>query len=373
MALFFTKRIKKLLHLFIAGVAFFIILSASTYKNFKVTNDEITRWENQLNEINFIVIRISATNLINGLNLNKSQIEKLRQIQKEIDTLRIAPIHSEKEDMIPEITEIRNTYNTLLTYLLTQKKLPEELKKKVYETRLSHSLMIKKTLLGHSKSKKTDMGCIKCHALPRHFPKGDIKTIKNKKVYFWQRPVIDKKHALGLLGKEGNLVIWYARKKVDAILTISQKSITNSFSCCLIPPGELADPMRAGQAFSTDEWIKYLREIRQYDIKTWNTYKSLYLKPLEDIILAVLPSISEYDKEIALWRMEKILNETRKLDEVTFELRKEEICRRMEGCYNFNDITGVNKRSRNIQQYVTAMFLLFPGNDTLYNRLLNSQ
>ncbi|OQA00686.1 MAG: hypothetical protein BWY70_00625 [Bacteroidetes bacterium ADurb.Bin408] len=368
-----TKKIKKLLHLLIAGVAFFIILSAFKTRSINTADEEIALWEKQLNEINFIVIRISATNLINGLNLNKNQIEELRKLQKDMDTLRIHPQCSDKEDMIPEITEIRNTYNNLLSHLLTQKKLPGELKKKVYETRLNHSLMIKKTLLGHSKSQKTDLGCIKCHALPRHFPKGDIKTLKNKHVYFWQRPVIDKKHALGLLGKEGNLIIWYARKKVDAILTTSQKSIINSFNCCLIPPGELADPMRAGQAFSTDDWIKYLREIRQYDKKTWNAYKNLYIKPLEDIIIAVLPSISEYDKELALWRMEKILNETRKMDEVTFELRKEEICRRMEACYNFNDITGVSRRSKNIQLYVNAMYLLFPGNDTLYSRLANAQ
>lgn len=367
------KFIRFIAFILLLSITYFILLSTSTNK---VSNyphqDEIDLWENQLNELNFLIIRISATNLINGLNLTPAQINQLLVLQNEIDALNIAPILSSK-DLLPEITKIRTTYTSLLNQLISKQKLTEDFKKQVFEVRLEHSLLIKKTLHGKTKVNKTKLECIQCHALPCDFPKEDIRYKKNKKVYAWIRKKIDKTHAIGLLGNEGNLKIWYSKEKVDNILTNSQKSIASSFSCCLLPPDELSDPMRAGQAFSVDQWIKYLKEIRQYDKKTWRNYKHLYIKPLEDIIVAVLPSITENNKQIALMRMEAILEDVRKMDDVTFELQKEAICKRFESCYNFNDITGVTKRSKKIEQYVTCMFLLFPGNSEVYHQLLKNQ
>jgi len=364
--------LKNLFYCIVFVVGVFILLSASVKDKPLNLNEEIFLWENQLNELNFLVIRISAANLINGLNLSNEQIIKLLELQKRIDILDIKPQKTQR-DLLPEITQIRTVYSALLENVLHKNKIPEELKKEVFETRLVHSLLIKKTLIGKSKTAKTPLSCIQCHALPRHFPKEDVKQLKNKTIMPWQRYKIDKTHALGLLTDAGNIQVWYAKDLVDSILTPSQKFIAKHFTCCLIPPDELSDPMRAGQAFSTDDWIKYLREIRQYDRKTWRKYKHLYVKPLEDIILAVLPSITEYNKQKALYKMTKILEEVREMDDITFELQKENVCKRFEACYNFDDITGVTKRSKKIELYVNAMFLLFPGNTEQYRYLLSNQ
>jgi len=353
------------------GVIIIYSFSAPSVNN-KTIDEEIKLWEKQLNELNYLVIRISATNLVNGLNLSDAQLKQLSPLQKSIDSIYVFPVN-ENKDLVPEITRIRKTYITLLEYLIRKEKVPEALKNEVFEVRLLHSLLIKKTLHGKSKVKKTKDGCIQCHALPRHFPKNDISLIKNKKVYAFRRYKIDKTHAIGMLGKDVNLSIWHAKDNVDYILNNAQKSVVKSFSCCLLPPGELSDPMRSGQAFSADEWLQYFRDIRKYDKKSWRTYKHLYIKPLENIIIATLPSITEYQKTLSLQKMENILNDIRKMDDITFELQKDNLINRFEACYNFDDITGVTKRSKKIEMYVTSMYLLFPGNAALYEELLKNQ
>lgn len=368
----FLRSLFPIILLFSFSLLFFFTETQSK-ASFQHSESKNVIWEKQLNELNMLVIRLSAINLIKGLNLSVEQIEALEKLQKPVEDLNLLPVNNPADDLLPEITLCRNTYSELIRLLIAGDKISDEFKKQVFDTRLKHSLMIKQTLHGKPKVRKSPLNCLQCHALPADFPKTDAVLLKNRTVYAWQRKKIDKTHVLGMIGNEANLLVWYAKEKVDIILSNSQKCVTGSFTCCLLPPSDLSDPMRAGQAFSSDEWIAYLREVRRYDKPTWRKYKHLYLKPLEEVVIATLPSITEIQKQKTLYRIESIVNDVRRMDDITFELQKEVVCTRFQKCFNFDDITGVTSRNKNIKKYVTAMYLLFPGNNDVYTALKENQ
>lgn len=348
----------------------FVLYASPAQQNKQISfAEELGVWEDKLNELNYTVIRISAANLINGLNLNKSQIERLLELQKETDAL-FSPNYFKKNDLWPATDSILETYQRLYEAIVNHKPISDSLKKEILEARLKHSQIINLTLHTKTKTSVPHQGCISCHGMPRHFPKVDANELKNRKIYAFQRQRIDKAHAIGMLGKDCHLKMWYVRDNVDMILNNAQKCMSGEFTCCLLPPSALADPSRAGQAFSTDDWLKFFRDIRQHDNKTWRKYSHLYIKPLEQIIYATLPGITEYHKNQSLRRMKSVLDDIRKMDDIDFELQKDVLINRMLAAYNFDNLTGVASRSNNIKKYVTAMFLLFPGNAPLYEGLL---
>jgi len=365
----YSKYLKLKIALTFSAMLFFLVFTSHLPSNSSLfSNKEANVWEQQLNELNAISMRIASINILYGLQLNAIQIKRLQFLQKDMETFYI-DTDTISPQLLPEVKKIKILYTELYDKLLKQEHLSDSLIETVFKTRLTHSLLIKKTLLGKPKIKESKLQCTQCHALPRHFPKEDINTLKTKTINPFVRKKIDKAHLVGLFSQEGYIKLWYLRNDVYDILNDLQKNIIDSYSPCLIPPGDFNNPMRAGQAFSNEKWYAYLEDIRKHDKKHWKKYKNAYLQPLDDLIEATLPGITSKNKKGVLKNIENILNKTRDMDAVTYDLQKDKICNDLELCFNVNNFSGAPKRSLDIKKYMAAMYLLYPGMSEVYEKM----
>ncbi len=331
--------------------------------------DTIGSWEKQLNEMNYLIMRTSAVNIINALALTSEQAKQLQKFEKEI-LLSDPPIPDMKGDASKDLINIRETYITLLRYLINKEPITENFKNQVSKMRLIESDIIKKSLLGAGNPNYIGKGCLHCHAPPDNFPKGDISGMKTEMITEKQRKIIDKAHVIGLYGEKGTYRLWELKSDVDNILNQYQKTVLKDFKCCLIPPKSLTDLTLAGQAFVTDEWINYFRKIRDVSKKDWADVKQFYIFPIEDLIEATLPGINSKDKKKIIKRVKKIINDSRKMNDITFEVQKTSLCLRLKEELAIDALRNDKKVINEDQAFRGAMFLLLPGNSAVYNKLI---
>lgn len=328
-------------------------------------------WELQLNEMNYLIMRTSSINIIYGLNLTHKQAEELKNISLKIDALNLK-IPDTKGKAIPEFIEIRNCYKFLIEILKDQRPISDSLKKEVFRLREIESNIIKKSVIGAYKIPRGRDECIRCHSIPEYFPKGNTANLDTKTVSESERKDIDISHVKGIFLESGFLKLWEIKEEVDNVLTNGQKYMLKIFRCCLVPPKDLKNPANIGQAAATNEWINYFKDIRKLSDKKYNDYKDLYLLPIRDMIDARLPGIKpKYKKEI-MDKIEIIILDTRKLDEVDFELNKELICQKLQDELNVDFLIGETGRSKEDRQFIAAMFLLFPGATGIYDEIIKN-
>jgi len=329
-------------------------------------------WQYQLNEMNYLVLRTSSINIIYGLYLTRRQAEELKTLAEEIESLKL-PVPDTKGNTYKDLIAVRKTYLILIEYLKDRRQIPDTLEDQVLKLRTLESEIIKKSLLGSHKVIRKDNSCIRCHALPEYFPKGDISRKQTTEISDKKRSRIDLAHVKGLFGDEGVNKLWELRYNIDTILTNGQKHILKSFRCCLLPPSNLKDPANIGQAFVTNEWMNYFREIRKLSDKNWKEYRQLFFLPVEDIIEATLPGIRSKYKNKILADVEKIAEECRKMDEIDFELNKEALCLKLQDALNIDFLIGETNRQKDERLFIAAMYLLFPGSSEIYENILNQE
>ena len=194
--------------------------------------------------------------------------------------------------------------------------------------------------------------------------------MQTKKITPVIRNEIDIAHVKGIFGDRGIKKLWELKEEVDEILYNAQKYILKDFRCCLLPPKGLMSIEYFGQAFVTDEWFNYFKEVRSVDNKYWKDYKDLFLYPIEDIIESTLPGIKSKDKKNILKKVNKILEDSRNMDEIDFEVKKKDLCIKLRDALNVDFLIGENNRTREDRQFIAAMFLLYPGSLKIYNSIL---
>ena len=334
-----------------------------------ITSTDPDSWELQLNEMNYLIMRTSSINIIYGLNLNNKQAKELKKLSLKIDALNIK-IPDTKGKAIPKLIEVRSCYKVLIEYLKFQNPIPDSLKKEVFRLREIESDIIKKSVIGAYRIPHGNDACIRCHSLPEYFPKGNIAKLDTKEVSDKERKDIDLSHVKGIFLDSGVEKLWELKSDVDNILTNGQKYMLKIFRCCLIPPNDLKNPSNIGQAAATSEWINFFTDVRKLNDKKYNDYKDLYLLPIRDIIDARLPGIKPKNKKEIMDNVELLINDTRKLDEVDFELNKVIICQKLQDILNVDFLIGETTRSKDDRQFIAAMFLLFPGSTGIYDEII---
>jgi len=322
-------------------------------------------WEKQLNSMNYLVMRSSSINLIHGLYLSEEQINKIIPLAKQVEALNIA-IPDKTNYYSNELNNIANSYQKLISELIQNSILSEPLKNEVYRARELESEIIKRSLLGAQMPGYNADGCFECHATPDKFPTGSVAGKDTKPITASDRKEIDLAHVKGFFGEEGTLLLWNLRNDVDEILTNEQKYVFKSFRCSLVPQEDVSNPGIFGQSFVTNEWIDYFRKVRNLNDKEWQDYKNLFIIPLDDIILSTLPGIKKKDRKERLDEAELILNDSRKMDGIDFELQKENLCVRLSKALNIDLLNGEAFRSDDDRKFIAAMFLLFPGSNSIY-------
>ncbi|MBI5026408.1 MAG: hypothetical protein HZC12_06740 [Nitrospirae bacterium] len=113
--------------------------------------------------------------------------------------------------------------------------------------------------------------------------------------------------------------------KTRSVLTPGQIEIVQSFRPCLIPPKDLNNPVRAGQAFDSSPAERLLERIRSIPEKRYATAKyriaDEYIKRLESHIGGMAES--EKDAKIAV--LLETLYKARKMSDEEFALNKREL------------------------------------------------
>ncbi|MEI6124162.1 MAG: hypothetical protein WCQ95_11115 [Bacteroidota bacterium] len=325
-------------------------------------------WENQLNSLNYLVMRSSSINLINGLNLTPEQIVGLQKLALQVDALHLQ-MPDYRVSSTSDFAQISTTFGLLIQKLLNKTMLTDTVKNQVNRIRESEVDLIKRSILAANQPGYTGEGCQQCHGEPRLFAKGSILAQDTPPISANDRKEIDLAHVKGLFGDEGTLLLWELKSAVDSLLTNEQRYVFGSFRCCLIPPEDVADPGIIGQSFVTNQWIEYFKEIRALGDADWLKYEDLYLIPLRDLVEAKLPGIKKKDKDAMIRKAEEVIDRARKMDKVDFQLQKENLCVELGTALNIDLLNGEASRTPDERKFMAAMFLLFPGSSEIYMQM----
>lgn len=109
--------------------------------------------------------------------------------------------------------------------------------------------------------------------------------------------------------------------RLREVLTAGQIHIVSEFKPCLIPPDELGEPARAGQADPSSKIIKKLRRLREMPDWAWENRKEFIVgRVVERIAKHFRLTEEEMDAEYA--RLLKLFDRARALSEIDFEVQK---------------------------------------------------
>jgi hypothetical protein len=109
--------------------------------------------------------------------------------------------------------------------------------------------------------------------------------------------------------------------RLREVLTAGQIPIVSEFKPCLIPPDELGEPARAGQADPSSKLITKLRRLRELPDWAWENRKEFIVeRVVERIAKHFRLTDEEMDAEYA--RLLKLFERARALSEIDFEVEK---------------------------------------------------
>jgi hypothetical protein len=119
-------------------------------------------------------------------------------------------------------------------------------------------------------------------------------------------------------------------KRVAQILTDGQKEILVDFKPCLVPPKNLRNPTRAGQAHDSTRLEKFLTRSRHWSA---DVYERRMGKMLEQFVSKVEEKngpMSDDEEMAEKDRVRAIVDEAQSMSDVDFELSKKELAERID-------------------------------------------
>lgn len=313
-----------------------------------------------LYECGFMLLRCSGINMIRGLGLTRAQVLKLREIAAFIDAVSPPPDIRERRD--PKWGPAIGTFLRLERVLRSGAPIPETLRSDVYAARRAESDLIRSGL--RYERKAVAFSCGRCHGEAGESRWNKIPWISlvaNHPGIVRERSL---SHAVAPYGLVGYLAVAWHAKRVDEILHESQKYLVSSFSCCLMPPKDIFDPVRIGQAEESDWEAPLLDRIRSASAITRPFVRFAARRFLRKRQRLLHPGMSKTDETAALARVNAAIDEAIALGDVDYALRKHDLAIRLRGDAEHPLLTAAAKR------FKTAMFLLIPGSTAIYDDLL---
>lgn len=313
----------------------------------------------------WLIMDLSSINAINGINLSREQAVKLRELARQMEAVNYkAP--NWKAPYRPDLGQVRDTYLELRGVLLKGEPVSDQLDKRVGECRGVEAAVVRLSL---SATGRGGQGCVQCHAPPaatdvRDLPKAVdalnkpvVKTASDLEVFL--------NHAGALTPPAGLLKMASLGSQVAAVLTDQQKAAMSSFTCCLVPPRSMSDPVRVGQAQSGEKEMELLRGLRSVPADWWPLAKAKSLELLQMGLAARSPGITQEQKDAACKSAMAVVEEARALSDVEFELSKDKLAGELKQI-----IAPNTPPSKQHEEFILAMFLLGPGSPEAYDQLL---
>jgi hypothetical protein len=322
-------------------------------------------WDEQNRAMIYLIMDLSSINLINGINLTRDQAARLRDLARQVEAASPPPPDL-AATFRPDLAEVRDTYLEARRLLLAGQEVPEALEKRVGKARQIESRVLRLSLAGPTPGAS---GCARCHGAPGV---GDVRTEADAKTVP-EKPVPPKPPALqSFLAHESSLVSGVGLVKlaalapqVDSLLTESQKEGLSSFTCCLVPPKSLSDPVRIGQDTSGEKEIATLRWVRGIPKANWPTVKAWLMEHWKAGIVAKSPGAGEDQKADVCDRVGQIYDQARGLLAMDFELDKNRLATQLREV-----VTPTKEQGQRQRRFAAAMFLLGPGSVEAYDHLL---
>jgi hypothetical protein len=119
-------------------------------------------------------------------------------------------------------------------------------------------------------------------------------------------------------------------ERVEALLTEAQKQVLYDYVTCLIPPRNLRDPVRVGQATDHEAQVRALRQIRAIPALAYANRKGVIA---EEALRRIEEHGGVYPPEERAQvkaRLVAFFDRVRALSDVEFELNKEELAEELE-------------------------------------------
>ena len=325
-------------------------------------------WEDQLREMDYHVFHISGLNAMNALNLSREQIHQLQALAHKVEQTGVKP-PAMSRDLCQGLAGVRETYRDLTDVLLQCKEVTPSLKTRVVQARTKEAQVIRATLIDPPLAGPPNQ-CTRCHSVPDKSkslePSSSLEgtSFVGKKMSFGaDRKGQDLAHGYGILGQKGIQTVAKLAPEVDAVLTDAQKKIMQDFACCLIPPTDLSDPVRAGQAEVSEGALQLLRRIRTAPASTWDVARTKTINRLKQLYVARQPELTESDLRGIETKLTDLFERTRKMSDAEFELNKDALCVELK-------MKPPAQLSNNQQSFKAALFLLMPGSHEIYDTLL---
>jgi hypothetical protein len=109
--------------------------------------------------------------------------------------------------------------------------------------------------------------------------------------------------------------------RLRQVLTAGQIHIVSEFKPCLIPPDELGEPARAGQADPSSKIIKKLRRLRELPDWAWENRKEFIVERVVERIAKHF-RLTDEEAEAEYARLLQLFERARALSEIDFEVEK---------------------------------------------------
>lgn len=113
--------------------------------------------------------------------------------------------------------------------------------------------------------------------------------------------------------------------KLRGVLSPEQLKVAQDFKPCLIPPLDLRNPVRAGQASSNVGAIKHLRQLKQMPEDKWQARKQEIVQRIVNNYSRNHYRLSEAEKQQEQARLLNLAERVRRMSQVDFEMAKEKL------------------------------------------------
>lgn len=323
-------------------------------------------WDEQNRTMLYLIMDLSSINAINGINLTRDQAVRLRDLARQV--LALSPRSPDLQAALrPDFSEVRDVYTETRTLLLAGKDVPDAVEKRVGQARRIETTVVR---LSVASPAPTAQSCTRCHGLPAA---ADVRTGEDVGA------VVDRPtpagssvrerfiaHSEGLLGRGGFALLAAMAPQVDAILTAEQKDVLGSFTCCLIPPKSMSDPVRAGQAAGGEKEIETLRWARSVPAENWPVAKGIALDRWKAGYLMKSPGADEDAKARVVDSAGRIYEKARGLSDTDFEMQKAALATEMHAIV-YPAGKGPDDPMR---KFSASLFLIGSGTVEAYDHLI---
>lgn len=313
------------------------------------------RWEQDLRQMGYLFLHLSNINVVNGLNLTREQATQLKGLAEDVEAVGAKPPAFDAP-IGPELADVRKAWLEMREVLLRGGNPSKELRDRANRAFVAKSKFVRATVRPVPTGR--DTRCASCHQAPDASRGLGLRPMT-------VGPALARRvaagHTLAVYGSRGAWRLLLVSKKVDALITDGQKEILGSFACCIAPPEDLGNPMRAGQAPTNSKQMALLRKVRSCSDGEWPWVRAAILAYVSPVAEAISPGATSARKAQLRQLVAETIDRTRAMSDVEFEMEKDKLIARVKEAVMPPSGESAVK---------SAYFLLIPGASEVYARYL---